>query len=108
MNVVHSSGEEAISTEGQGDDWVDLLTVPGSSIANWISVVNEGDFAGFWRLVSEDGETAPARLPCGGGSPGERRAGFNIPCPGFSGGRLQVKRGLLGGHLTGLWAFAMR
>lgn len=103
--TIYTSGEEPIEA---GDEWATLLEVPGHSLVNYISVVNEGDLPGFWRLVSTSGtETPSVRLPCGGGDAGSRRAGFNIPCPGWS-GTLQVRVGVIGGRLTGLFAWGMK
>jgi hypothetical protein len=102
--TMFSSGESPIE-ETKGE-WTDVLEIPGTSIVGWMTVINEGDWPGWFRLVDAQGEGAVCRLPCGGGESGERRASLAIPCPGFSGGRLQVRKGLLGGDLTGVYAFA--
>jgi hypothetical protein len=106
INVI-VSGDEPISAESE-TDWTDVLVVPGTTVINFINLINEGDWPGFWRLTSGDEDTAAVRLPAGGGEPGERRAAITIPCPGFSGGKLQVRKGLLGGSVTGLWAYGMK
>lgn len=101
-----TSGEEAQVVETDG--WVDLLVISGQDIVNWITIVNEGDWPGFWRITDDvnGGETPAIRLACGSGESGGRRAGVNIPCSGLSGATIQVKKGLMGGDLSGLFAFA--
>lgn len=109
MTTIITSGEEPISATES--DWVDVLIVPGTSVVNYIVLVNEGDWPGWWRLVQGENdveETPPARLYSGAGESGERQAGLTISCPGFSGGRLQIRKGLLGGDLTGIFATGMK
>lgn len=113
------SGEVA---KEAGDEWETVLEI--TSPVDWISVINEGDEPGFWRLVTaklesktdifqqvensfKDHATEAARLPAGGGEPGSRRAGFNIPAAGFI-GKLQVRGPGDGRRLTGIFATAMK
>jgi hypothetical protein len=104
LPYVVSSGE---TPKIASDEWITVLEIPGTNLINWISVVNNGDEPGFWRLVDLDGnESPPAHLIVGGGEPGSRRAGFNIPCGGFS-GKFQIRAD--GGRLvTGVFAFGMK
>jgi hypothetical protein len=103
MTIV-SSGE--LPQEASTDDWTSVLEIPQGTIVNSITLINEGDWPGFWRVVEGEVPTAPARLPVGGGEPGGRRAAVNISCRSLTNARLEVKRGVLAGNLTGLWAFA--
>lgn len=102
---IASSGDEPKSA---GDEWVTVLDVEGTRLINWISLINEGDSPGFWRLVDVAGAaTAECRLPVGGGDVGSRRMAMNITCPGFS-GQLQIRSGVLGGRVEGIYAFGSK
>jgi hypothetical protein len=91
--------------EAGADEWKTILDF---GVVNWLTVVNNGDLAGEWRLMDNSGEaTDAAHLPVGAGEPGQRRAAFNIPCPGFT-GKLQVKASSIGERLTNLHAFGMK
>ncbi len=100
-----ASNSEPVSTDME---WATVVEVPGTSLVNWFTLVNEGDDAGFWRLVDGDGkESGEARLPSGGGEAGTRRAAINIPAPGFA-GKLQVRADGVGRRVTGVFAFGMK
>lgn len=106
MVKVHSTGESPISVES--DDWEDVLEFPGTEVfTGMLTILNEGDWPGFWRIVGADGTTPAVRLPAGGGEPGDRRAAVNVPVRNVSGHKLQLKRAALGGHLERIFAFAL-
>lgn len=97
--TLYSSGSDPIHA---GDDWTDVLDIPGVSMVNWINLIHEGDESGFWRLVDHGGDaTDPVRLPAGPGDVGLRRTSVNIPVPGFA-GKLQVK------GVRNVYAFGMK
>lgn len=106
LPTIHSTGDGGFETST--DDWEDVLEIPGTSLVNSVTLINEGDWAGYWRFTDDDGSTPAVRLAAGAGEPGERRHGLVIPTPGLSGARLQVKKSLLGGHLSGIHAFATK
>lgn len=106
LPTILSTGDAPFETST--DDWETVLEVSGQVIVNHIVLINEGDWAGYWRIVDQDDNaTAPVRLTAGAGDSGERRSAVTVPTPGLSGARLQVKRGLGGGHLSGIHAYAM-
>jgi len=107
MSILITSGEDAESVD-KAEVWVDILTIPGTVVVDYIILLNEGDFSGMFRLVEGDKESPAARLPSGAGEPGQRRSSVTIPCIGFSGGSLQVKKISGEGNVTGLWAWAGR
>jgi hypothetical protein len=106
LPYIASSGDSAVETAD--NEWTDVLEIPGTAVVNWITLINEGDWSGYWRLTDGDGATTATRLVAGAGEPGGRRSVINIPCPGLSGARLQVKKALMGDHLTGIYAFGMK
>lgn len=104
MNLpfVASSGIEPIGTEDH--EWVTVLEVGASQTIDYITLHNDGEAPGFWRLVDlflEAQATDPARLEAGPSI-------TTIPCPGLKGAKLQVKRDLLDGHLKGVYAWGMK
>jgi hypothetical protein len=105
MSILVTSGDDSQSVD-KPEKWEDILIVPGTLVVDYIILINEGDFPGMFRLVEGDKESPAARLPAGPGEPGQRRSAINIPCVGFSGGSLQVKKIVGEGHVTGLWAWA--
>jgi hypothetical protein len=96
-STIFSSGETPLTVSSIGADWRNILEVPGTALVNSITIVNEGDAAGFWRLWSSDADVSPSiRLPA--------HSSTTVPAPGFS-GAVQVKAEAR--LLTGLFAFGI-
>jgi hypothetical protein len=107
LPTIHSTGDMGYETSSDG--WEDCMEIPGSSVVNHVTIINEGDWAGWWRFADDEGNaTPPVRLAAGAGEPGERRHGVVIPTPGLSGVKLQVRRSLMGGPLVGIHAYATK
>jgi hypothetical protein len=90
-----SSGETPIETSTA--DAETLLTVPAGVTVRNVSIVNEGDGAGFF---SDDGGETWGRLPVGPVS-------ISLPYPQGFGGTITIKReDASSSDLTGVYAFA--